>query len=166
MEYIFSKSIQCHSKQITSIKFSYDEKRIFSSSIDGSVSCSDVKTCKVLFNLQGCGGAITNFLLIENNLESFIFTCSKEGKIFKWNINERRLEDTYEMHDGIINHMYLSKNQKIIYSCSMDGSLSKFNIDTKRQDIKFYQEDNLRNFFVMENSNFIISQSDNKINLY
>lgn len=123
----FQKTLDAHTADIWSVKFSPDGKWIASGSVDSTAKIWNKETGKVLFNLkQPIGITSVDFSPAGN----FLATGSYDTKIRLWNLPAGLMVKEFTGHTGTVWSVNFSPDGKSLASCGEDSTIKLWNVET------------------------------------
>jgi len=120
------KTIQKHTRPVTSCAISPDARWLLSSSYDKTIQLYDLEKDTPLVFKGHDSAALTVALSDDSRV---ICSGGADNKIMMWNI-KGDMKKVSEHHKGFVNHLQFNPAfPEILFSCSQDGTIKGFGLD-------------------------------------
>lgn len=146
--------IEGHSKPITSIIITSDNRFIVSGSKDCTIRVWANYQQKFVF--QGHTSEVNSLAITSD--DKFIVSGSSDNTVLVWNLQEMGLEAVFLGHTSEVRSVAITGEDKFVVSGSADGTLIIWNIYKREKEFTLYGHESCINS-VAANSRFIVTGS-------
>ncbi|KAN0075156.1 hypothetical protein V8E54_007767 [Elaphomyces granulatus] len=121
-----------HSRQVNSVAFSPDGKRVVSGSYDSTVRVWDIATGQADQTLTGHSRAVTSVAFSPDGKK--VASGSSDQTVRVWDITTGQADQTLTGHSGTVNSVAFSPDGKKVASGSRDSTVRVWDITTGQAD--------------------------------
>lgn len=165
-DYDYHKTYQCLD-DVNVVKFR-DQGMLLIGLQNGIIEYVAVCSMQRMGMLKGHTAAVNDIAFCPDF--KYIFTCSRDGTIKKWNMWSKACELTLDYHTDTVKNILVHnyrKKKKYLISSGYDGNIYFYNFEKnkRRNKLKIEQKDPIEHMFVFHNK-YIIFSVKNVVKVY
>jgi WD40 repeat protein len=125
-----SAKLSGHKRDVNSVLFTEDSKRIISCSDDADIVMWDITSGEIVRKLKGHSAGVRSILLMPDN--THLISCSIDKTIRVWNINTGECIRVINDHNQRVNSLILSDSGTLFASVSLDRTVKVWSTEDYR----------------------------------